>query len=134
MCGNIDGFSKWGCIEIDEQRVSTVSSELIKQFEKYGITEFCLLVEKDIDDRGKIYLCFSYPVPSSALQLVMELIVKDVCPKPMRPLEIFALNNEYVRLPGGFHQIKRIWPTFKKPFGDFLESYLFKCSLRLDPN
>ena len=122
-CANNKGFANWSCIEVDEQGMSVVLPSIKEEFNKFEIPDEYLLIEKDIFDRGKIYTCFDSPVNVKAIEFFLLNIRSTFSTN--RPLELYSANQRFVRLPGGWHQIKKIPVEFYKPnIGFTLPQYL----------
>jgi hypothetical protein len=110
---NQNGYCKWFAIDVDQDLESTIENFKAK-IKELKLTEFHALVERHGKERGHIYFVFSYPVKSVLAESFLQFITSDR--QNMKEIDLRGNSKQGIRLPGGFHRIKKIWPEFRKPF------------------
>jgi hypothetical protein len=101
---NIGGECSWCSIDIDE-RFDSQCSAIIRRAQQIGFTQ-CNFLSEHYQDRGHIYCVFDLPVKAQIVHRFLQHITAGMV------VELFAGNRNAIRFPGGFHQIKKIWPEF----------------------
>jgi|GEM_PF-3112285 hypothetical protein len=113
VSANQNGLCRFAAIDEDpdnEELLRKNQFRIINNLISLGLKPENCFTERHGKERGHQYLVFDKPVSASIAQQLCEFITQGCMAD-----KLFAEAKTKIRLPGGYHRIKNIWPEFLMP-------------------